>query len=224
MNGSKGTEAKCAAMMLLSVFALFNSAAAQEGGTLAGQALVDALRAGGFNLYFRHAATDWSADDRVAKAGDWTSCDPKKMRQLSAAGRETTRSTGNAMRALGIPVGLVYASPYCRTVETARALALGNVETTTDIMNLRVADYFGGSSAIAESTRRRLSAFPKAGTNTVLVAHGNVIKTATGEYPGEGEAVVFHPDGTGGFSVVARVRPADWGRLAAAYSKPRVTR
>ena len=33
-------------------------------------------------------------------------------------------------------------------VDTARLMNLGPVETTTDIMNMRVAEYFGGSSAI----------------------------------------------------------------------------
>jgi hypothetical protein len=43
------------------------------------------------------------------------------------------------------------------------------------IMNIRVAQYFGGSSAIAERTRRRLSTLPRPAANTVLVAHGNVL-------------------------------------------------
>ena len=37
---------------------------------LTGTALVDALRSGGFNLYFRHAATDWSQQDRVTVVDD----------------------------------------------------------------------------------------------------------------------------------------------------------
>lgn len=209
---------RCA--LVLCALAVLDVSAAQESERLAGKALVQALRAGGYNLYFRHAATDWSSDDHVATTGDWESCDPKKMRQLSPAGRETARRIGQAMRALGIPVERVLASPYCRTVETARALALGPVETTADIMNLRVAEFFGGESTIAGRTRRRLAMPPKAGTNTVLVAHGNVIRAATGEYPGEGGAVVFHPDGNGGFSVRAQVSPAEWASLAAALGKP----
>src|SRR5919106_1893334 len=45
------------------------------------EALVEALRGGGYNIYFRHAATDWSQADQVERAGDWTSCDPTEMRQ-----------------------------------------------------------------------------------------------------------------------------------------------
>jgi hypothetical protein len=43
---------------------------------LEGKALVEALQDGGYNIYFRHAPTDWGQHDRVEAAGDWTSCDP----------------------------------------------------------------------------------------------------------------------------------------------------
>jgi hypothetical protein len=102
------------AALLLGAFALLGVSTAQGSEKIAGEALVQALRAGGYNLYFRHAATDWQTDDHVTAAGDWVSCDPKKMRQLTPAGRETARAAGEAMRALGIPVRQVLASPYCR--------------------------------------------------------------------------------------------------------------
>jgi hypothetical protein len=67
---------------------------------LEGKALVEALQDGGYNVYFRHAPTDWGQHDRVEIAGDWTSCDPAEMRQLSSEGRATARRIGDAMRAL----------------------------------------------------------------------------------------------------------------------------
>ena len=181
-------------------------------------ALAAALKGGGYNVYFRHAATDWSQSDHVSKAGDWTACDPTRIRQLSDEGRAVAVRVGNAMRALAIPVGRVLASPYCRTVETARLLGLGEVETTADIMNLRVAEYFGGREAIARRARARLATMPAPGTNTVLVAHGNVARLATGVYPGEGEAAVFRPLANGGFEHVGNLTPEAWERLAAGAS------
>jgi len=35
--------------------------------TLSGQALIEAIQQGGYNLYFRHEATDWSQQDAVQK-------------------------------------------------------------------------------------------------------------------------------------------------------------
>ena len=204
---------------LLAIPALCNVevVTAQTGTALRGWALVETLREGGYNIYFRHAATNWSQADRVAEAGDWTSCDPDRMRQLADAGRQTASAIGDAMRALQIPVAHVFASPYCRAVETARLMRLGKIETTTDIMNMRIAEYFGGPSAIIERVRQRLSTPPHAGTNIVLVAHGNVFRDATGVYPKEAEAIVCRPTGKGSCSVVARIPPQAWERLVAEY-------
>jgi broad specificity phosphatase PhoE len=205
-------------VVLLNGIAVFDVVAAQTTDGLEDLALLESLRKGGFNIYFRHAATDWSQNDQVSKPGDWTSCDSGKMRQLSAAGRKTAGIVGEAIRALQIPIGQVLASPYCRTVETASNLKLGPVEKTTDIMNMRVAEYFGGKSAIAARTQRRLSMRPQAKTNTVLVAHGNVLVTATDVYPQEAEAIVFRPEGNGKWTFMARISPQEWARLAAEYS------
>lgn len=181
------------------------------------KALIQALRSGGYNVYFRHAQTNWSLSDHVTTAGDWTSCDPARMRQLSDEGRQTAKAVGDAMRALNIPVDRVLASPYCRTVETANLLGLGPVETTTDIMNLRSAAYFGGRHRIVERARARLARTPPTGTNTVLVAHGNVAREATPVYPDEAEAVVFRPDGSGGFEFVGRLKPRQWLALVSKF-------
>ncbi len=189
----------------------------RAGPALTGGELVAALREGGYTLYFRHAQTDWSNPDRLREAGDWVSCDPERMRQLSTEGRAAARAVGQAIRALGIPVGRVLASPYCRTVETAELMELGPVETTTHVMNLRAASYVGGRGAVVANARALLATPPPPGTNTLVSAHGNVAREATPVYPGEAEGVVFRADGRGGFEAVARVTPKEWQRLAAEY-------
>lgn len=200
-------------VLWLLLFAFQGQVPAAES-VLSGRALVQTLRLGGYNIYFRHAETDWSQNDKVEKAGDWNSCDPGRIRQLSDQGRKSARSVGNAIRALDIPVGSVLASPYCRTVETATLMGLGPVEATTDVVNMRVASYFGGRGAIARTARRRLATPPRNGTNTVIVAHGNVAREATPVYPGEAEGVVFQPDGAGGFIFIGRLTPTQWKALA----------
>lgn len=182
------------------------------------EALVDGLLAGGYNIYFRHVATDWSQSDEVRKAGDWLNCDPVRMRQLSDSGRANARAIGKAMRELKIPVGEVLASPYCRTVETARLMDLGKVTLSTDIMNLRAGNYFGGRAAIVASAQKLLATPPAPATNRVIVAHGNAAREATPVYPGEGEGIVFQPDGNGGFQVIARMPPDRWAQLLAGFA------
>ena len=56
---------------------------------------------------------------------------------------------------------------------------------------------------------------PPAGSNRVIVAHGNVARNATPVYPDEGEGVVFEPDGDGGFRLVGRLTADGWRRVAA---------
>lgn len=180
--------------------------------------LLEALRGGGHNIYFRHVATDWSLNDQVDGVGDWLSCDPARMRQLSAEGRADARRIGDAIRALEIPVSEVLASPYCRTMETARLMQLGPVRASTDVMNLRSASYFGGRAAVVANARRLLATSPPADGNRVIVAHGNVAREATPVYPGEGEGVVFAPREDGGFELVGRLTPAAWAALARHYA------
>ena len=129
-------------------------------------------------------------------------------------GREAARDIGAAMRRLRIPVNEVLASPYCRTMDTARLLGLGEVRPSNDVINLRVASYFGGREQVIATARRLLGTATVAGGNRVIVAHGNVARDATPVFPNEAEAIVFRPDGRGGFTVVGRLSAAMWRALA----------
>jgi len=200
--------------LLLSVVCLLNTGlGVASDPLLSDMALVNSLRGGGYNLYFRHVATDWSQSDNVREADDWLSCDPARMRQLSVAGRSDAQAVGVAIRRLDIPIGEVLASPYCRTVETAKLMGLGKVSESTKVMNLRSADYFGGRASLVASAQNLLASLPPDGSNRVIVAHGNVAREATPVYPDEGEALVFQPGVAGGFSLRGRIRPSDWTRL-----------
>ncbi len=198
-----------------------DAGAAQAGAAQPGDdALVRNLRAGGLTLYFRHTETDWSKDDHIAKAGDWKSCDPDKVRQLSDKGRETAKAIGRAMLALKVPVTRVLSSEYCRAAETVRLMEIGAVETTTDIMNLRAADFVGGREAAVARLRRLLARPVPPGEIVVIGAHGNLIQAATGVYPGEGGGALFRADATAerGFTHVASLDPADWAELAKRFA------
>lgn len=174
------------------------------------KALLDNLRHGGYVIYFRHAQTDWSHPDRLMTESDVVSCDRKRMRQLSEKGRAKARALGEAIRRLNIPVHEVYASPYCRTVETARLLDLGPVLVTRDVLNVRAAAYAGGRDALAAAARRRLSTPPPQGANTVVVAHGNVLMLLAGHRPPEAGAAIIKPMGNGRFNLITFWSAADW--------------
>jgi hypothetical protein len=90
---------------------------------------------------------------------------------------------------------------------------LGPVESTTDVINLRVAEYFGGRDTIVETAKALLASIPDAETNTLIVSHGNVAREATPVYPEEGEGIVFQADGEGGFRLIGRLTAEDWKRI-----------
>ena len=142
-----------------------------------------ALRDGGYKIYFRHAATDWSQSDRIRQAGDWKSCNPDTMRQLSDAGRATAKHIGEAIRALDIRVAKMLSSEYCRSAETARLLDVGEVETTRDIMNLRAAAYVGGREVVIRRAQRVLSEPLPPGANVIIRGRKARTSVASGQRP-----------------------------------------
>jgi hypothetical protein len=175
---------------------------------LEGAALAKALRAGGFTLYFRHTATDFTQDDRGMKG--YAEC--ATQRNLSEAGRAQARAMGEAIRALKLPVGEVIASPFCRTMETGR-LMFGRAEASTVVRG-----YEGTTSANADYTKliALLASPPKPGTLRMITSHGNPFRAIAGPpHLDEGEAAVLKPAGND-FVVVARIRRGDWAALQAA--------
>ncbi len=175
------------------------------------------MQQGGYTLYIRHVSTDWSQYDNVQilHHGDWESCNPNQIRQLSKAGRKDARTIGKAIKALNIKISAIYASPYCRTVETASLMELGvDIQKTYDIMNMRAVDYVGGREHVIKTAQKRISIPPiKPGTNTLLSAHGNVAREATSVYPQEGEVLVFKPLGNSKFEFMGRIPVEKWDVL-----------
>jgi len=178
------------------------SSAPAPAGELKGAALVQALRRGGYVIYFRHTATDFSKRDDAMKSFD--DCDNQRL--LSPQGRDDARRIGEAIRALRLPAGEVMASPMCRTLDHAR-LTFGNATPTPDV-SLRErgeGDYPG--------LVKLLSSPVKPGTNRWLFGHGIPFRAAAGApHLAEGEAVVMKPDGRG-WTVVARILVGDWAAL-----------
>jgi broad specificity phosphatase PhoE len=171
--------------------------------------LAERLRRGGYVIALRHAATDPTATDMT---GDLRDC--SRQRNLNAAGRRQARAIGRAFRELGIPVGRLLASPFCRTRDTAR-LAFGRVRPSRALLS---ADFFPGDATARQRAglRRLLATPPREGTNTVLVSHEAAIVAATGVAVAEGESVIVAPRREGRpFQVVSTVEARTWERAAA---------
>ena len=118
--------------------------------------------------------------------------DCSNQRNLTDRGRDHARALGEAIRALlGIPIGLVLASPLCRTVETA-TLAFGTVERTRAVRE--AGPQPPGSPGRFAALRALLSTAPPVGTNTVIVGHGSpFFSLVGGQNLDEGQAAVVRP-------------------------------
>jgi len=172
---------------------------------MSGQQLLPVLRKGGYVIYFRHTATDFSRDDSRSKSDD--DCD--NQRTLTDKGREEARQIGAAFRELKIPIESVLSSPRCRTMETAM-LAFGRAEKANEVRGGPATPDRADRYAIL---RRLLSTPVKPGANLVISSHGNPFyATAGAPYLAEGEAAIIRPLGKD-FEIVARVRHDAWAML-----------
>jgi len=165
--------------------------------------LLQKLRQGGYVLYLRHAATDFSQDDSQMKSYE----DCSTQRNLTDKGRAEARRLGSEVKRLRIPIGVVYASQFCRTMETAR-LAFGQPQPTNEVR--------GGPSrpddaARYEPLKKLLATPPARGQNNVISSHGNPFFALFGApYLAEGETAVIDPATV---KIVGRIRLEDWAAL-----------
>ena len=141
--------------------------------------------------------------------------DCASQRNLSDRGRAQSRALGKSFEKLGIAVGEVLSSPYCRCMETGN-LAFGKVASSEA---LRVGDSRPGAGRDDPgiAIRKLLDTPPAAGKNTVLIAHSVTLLYAYGlTGKPEGVAHVFRPSGLGlgQAQYLGLVKPDDWPALA----------
>jgi phosphohistidine phosphatase SixA len=201
----------CAGLAIV-LAATVGGLAPASAADLSGPALVSALQRGGYVLVMRHAASP-QAPPSAAEA------DPGNLnheRQLDAAGEAAAIAMGRAIATLRIRIGQVWSSPTYRALETARLAGFPKPMTAPEI-----GDHGQSMSAATAGQsawlKDRAAERPKAGTDTILITHQPNIAAAFGRDAqglGDGEALVFRPEGHGHAELVGRVQMADWPKLA----------
>lgn len=163
------------------------------------------LQRGGFVIFIRHAATpDYQEPNPV----DFTSC--QRQRNLNGLGRAQAVMIGEALRELKIAIAEVLASPFCRTMDTAR-LAFGRVAPDEAVR---------GDKDKLPDLQKLLSTPPAPGTNRVLVGHGGAAGLLGDEFLREGEAMIVRPEGDDKFTMIARVRAESWAQFLDIHRLP----
>ena len=174
--------------------------------------LVKSLRAGGLAIIMRHAASDPDKADATPLAFK----NVRVQQPLTDVGQASARTFGDALRAIGVPVGEVLTSRFNRAVQTAMLAGFRDAKPVTELTE-------GSLVTSPNEQRRRASALKQLaaaplppGMNRLLVTHRVNLMQAFGKEwfdVKEGEASVFRID-NGAYSLVARVQIGDWARLA----------
>jgi phosphohistidine phosphatase SixA len=186
-----------------------------RGQPLAGPELISALRAGGLVVVMRHASSPRTPPDSQHANAD----NVLHERQLDEAGRTAAEMMGQALTRLRIPVGQVLSSPTYRARETIRLAHLGRPQTYAELGDGGESMKPDPSGARAAWLRAKVAQASPRAPNTFIVTH---LPNITEAFPkesqglGDGEALIFRPDGRGGTVLIARVKIEDWPRMRVA--------
>ncbi|HYD04604.1 MAG TPA: histidine phosphatase family protein [Reyranella sp.] len=181
-------------------FVAFSIAAAGAGKAWAAEPPWAELRAGRATALLRHAEAPGVGDPPGFDLADCST-----QRNLSEAGQVQARTIGDLFRANGIGAAAVYSSRWCRCLDTAKLLGLGDVILLDHLNSL-----FGeGDEAAARSAallawhRGQRFAAP-----AVLVTHQVNITRLTGLGASSGEIVFVRIPAESEIEVIGRVATA----------------
>lgn len=163
-----------------------------------------ALKVGGHYGLMRHAKAPGRNDPDDARLGDCAT-----QRNLDAGGRAQAGAIGAGLRRAGVTIFKVYASRWCRCMETAELLAVGDFEPL-DVLNSFPRTPERAAEAAEREQTKHLAALvgqPITTPSVLLVTHHDNIVALTRIITREGEIVVVKPAGGGKFEVVGRIPP-----------------
>lgn len=159
-----------------------------------------ALRTPSHFAMIRHALAPGTFDPPGYRLDDCST-----QRNLSAEGRTQATRIGEMFRANGIAAAKLYSSQWCRCLETARLMTLGNVTPEARLNS------FAQNRERAEGQMAALRPWLSAldlTQPTVLVTHQVVITALSGVFPGSGEIVVLSRNLNGDLTLHGR-QPTD---------------
>lgn len=161
-------------------------------------ALLAALERPGHVLLMRHADAPGTGDPPGMRLGDCST-----QRNLSEAGRRQAAAAGALLRSAGMAQAELHSSQWCRCLDTARLLGLGNTQALPLLNSFFSRAGEGRSQTIA---LKSWLARRKPGLPLVLVTHQVNITELTGIYPDTGELIVLQLSDSDTVRVLGRIR------------------
>ena len=179
--------------LLLYICAVVSAVAADKEPTL-----WDALTSGGHVALLRHALAPGTGDPPEFRIGQCAT-----QRNLSDEGRQQAAEIGERFRSNGITQARIYSSQWCRCLETAQLLKLGQVEEMVSLNS-----FFGRYERRDSQTEMLLKWLNVQDLDRpfILVTHQVNITALTGIYPDSGELVIVHRSDTGDIEVIGTIK------------------
>jgi|SRR5690554_376773 len=180
-----------ALLMLLSLLSLQSEAAESEAWT--------ALAEGRAVLMMRHALAPGTGDPDGFDLEDCST-----QRNLNSVGREQARSWGPFLASRGITEARVFSSQWCRCMDTAREMDLGEV-TEWPALNSFFRNRGDGDTQTRQTIALANELEP--GAAVILVSHQVNVTALTGFFPASNEGVILALPLSENPTVLARVSP-----------------
>jgi broad specificity phosphatase PhoE len=180
---------------LFSVLAIVGLLQSAAQAYMQDSALVERMQQGGAVLMIRHAEAPGIGDP-----DDFSLDDCSTQRNLSERGRQQARDIGKWLRDRGITSARVYSSQWCRCLDTASLMDIGEVTPFAGLNNFFTVPEDRESNLA--KLRDFLSSQPADGELLVLVTHQVTISAITGEYTDSGHGKLLGLDGNGNYSLL----------------------
>ena len=149
--------------------------------------LQDALKTRGTVIMFRHALAPGFGDPSNFRVDDCST-----QRNLDTRGREQSKSIGMQFKTLGYAADVVYSSPWCRCLETARLMDIGPVRSFGGLGSF-FQGYVDRSQTLKQLNTQLKSIARVQGKPVVMVTHQVVISAVTRMGTSSGEAILYDP-------------------------------
>ncbi len=171
-------------------------AASSEGGNA--ENLWGKLQSEDHFVLIRHALAPGYGDPNNFDVNDCNS-----QRNLNPEGRLQSKRIGDLFRSNGVKKALVFSSQWCRCLDTARLLALGNVSKLPALNS-----FFKNLERELSQTREIRSWIKNAPliSPTVLVSHQVNISSLIGYSPSSGEIIFVERKRDGSLSVAGSIQ------------------
>ena len=166
--------------------------------------LISSLQSGGYIIYMRHGPTDQSQKDSINP--DFNDC--KTQRNISDSGYVELEEIASKIKALNIPVGDVYSSPYCRCQETAK-IVFGDYTVEPDLA-FSLTKSEKESRYLGNQLYKMMFSAPSNNKNTVFVGHTANLKEGLGIWPKPESVVVLFRKVNNQIVYQGMILPTDW--------------